>query len=207
MSLFIVALDLNLRQYPIITQAHSLPYDCFSLLPCPTSFPGVLVAAANTILYVDQVGKIVAMPTNGWAARVTDMQLLADPESDTRNIVLEGSHMVFVDERTVFVFTIDGTVYPVEIVLEGKSVSRIAISPPLVRSTIPTTVNRMADDHLFIGSAVGPSLLLKIVKALVKEDKASSAVVSSQAEADMDLDDGIPFFNPSVRFYKSLLYN
>ncbi|KIJ27344.1 hypothetical protein M422DRAFT_271488 [Sphaerobolus stellatus SS14] len=192
-SLFIVTLDLNTRTYPIIMQAHSLPYDCFSILPCPISFGGVFVLSANAVIHVDQIGRTVAVPTNGWAPRVTEMKLTEDSETPTRNIPLEASRMTFVDDRNVFIFTPDGSVYPVEIVVEGRIVANIVIAPALARSTIPTVVTDVGSDHIFVGSTVGPSMLFKAVRVAVKKEDgvASDAVSQPKEDADMDLDDDI----------------
>ncbi|KAF8520929.1 CPSF A subunit region-domain-containing protein [Hysterangium stoloniferum] len=192
-SLFIVTLDLNTRTYPIIAQVHSLPYDCMALLPCPTSYGGVIVSTPNSIFHVDQTGRTIVTPSNGWAPRVTDLRITDDADSGTRNVALEGSCMVFVEERKLFVFAADGTVYPVELVVEGRAVTNIVISLPLVQLAIPTSVLDVGKDHLFLGSTVGPSLLLKVVKVLeeVKDASQSADTIGDSLDLDMDLDDDI----------------
>jgi len=149
--------------------------------------------SANGILHVDQIGRIVAVPTNGWTSRVTDVKLTENPDAATRNICLESSHLSFVAEKNVFVFTPDGYVYPIEIIVEGRAVVDIVISQPPVRITIPTVVTDVGNDHLFVGSTVGPSMLLKTVKTTVKKEDttASTTVGPDPADADMDLDDGM----------------
>jgi cleavage and polyadenylation specificity factor subunit 1 len=194
MSLFIMTLDLNTRTYPIISHVHSLPYDCLALLPCPTSYGGVIVLAANSIFHVDQTGRIIAVPSNGWASRITDMKLTEDLGVKTRNIALEGARIMFVDERTIFVFSAGGLVYPVEVVVEGRAVTSLIISPPIVQLTIPTTLCSVGSDHLFVGSTVGPSLLLKTFHVLEEVRKSALhspvAIGEDSADIDMDLDDG-----------------
>lgn len=197
MSLFILALDLNTRTYPIISQVNSLPYDCLALLPCPTSYGGVVVLATNSIFHVDQTGRIIGVPSSGWASRVTDMKLTEDPGAKARNIPLEGARMIFVDERTVFVCAANGLVYPVELVVEGRAVTSLVISPPLVQLTVPTVLCDVGSDHLFVGSTVGPSLLLKTVRVLEEVRKntfhSPAAVGDDSVDADMELDDGVQF--------------
>jgi cleavage and polyadenylation specificity factor subunit 1 len=195
--MFILTLDLNTRTYPIISQVHSLPYDCLSLLPCPTSYGGVVVLAANSIFHVDQTGRTVGVPSSGWASRLTDMKLTEDPGAKTRNIALEGARMMFVDERTIFVYAVDGVVYPVELVVEGRAVTSLLISLPLVQLTIPTTLCDVGRGHVFVGSTVGPSLLLRTIKVLEEMRKnalhSPAAVGDDPLDADMDLDDGATF--------------
>jgi cleavage and polyadenylation specificity factor subunit 1 len=149
------------------------------------------------MFHVDQTGRTVAVPSNGWASRVTDLNMTDDANSETRDIALEGSCVVFVDEKKLFVFAADGLVYPVELVVEGRAVTNIIISPPLVQLAIPTTVVNVGQDHVFLGSTVGPSLLLKVVKVQeeVREDASQSAdtIVDDSPDGDIDLDDGKSF--------------
>jgi cleavage and polyadenylation specificity factor subunit 1 len=101
-----------------------------------------------------------------------------------------------VDDRTLFVVLKDGTVYPVEFVVDGKTVSRLTMAAALAQTTIPAVVERVSEEHLFIGSTVGPSVLLKTTR--VEEGVDSDAELISAPEAvvdvgesmDMDDDDG-----------------
>lgn len=107
--------------------------------------------------------------------------------------------MVFVDDKTLFVILKDGTVYPVEITAEGKNVSKLSIGAAVARTTIPASVRRIPDDHVFVSSVVGPSVLLKTAK--VEEDMPeepgmdlpAAAVVDSIDSMDLDDDDGEDF--------------
>ncbi|EMD34631.1 hypothetical protein CERSUDRAFT_116804 [Gelatoporia subvermispora B] len=194
-SLYIFTLDLVTRNYPVITSTEGLPYDCFAVAACSTALGGVVILASNAIIYVDQSSRRVALPVNGWPPRVSDMPVQAlSAQEQLRDLRLEGSHFVFVDDRTLFIILKDGTVYPVELVLDGKSVSKLTMSSAVARTTIPTVVRRVQTDHLFIGSTVGPSVLLKTAR--VEEDIADEDVEMSVAPTavvdstdTMDLDD------------------
>ena len=93
----------------------------------------------------------------------------------------------------------DGAVYPVEIVVDGKTVSKLTMSPPLAQSSIPSIAMNIGNDHIFIGSTVGPSVLLKAAHVEEEdmdkdEDKdgehsAPAAVVQSDP-MEFDDDDG-----------------
>ena len=119
------------------------------------------------------------------------------PEHQTRIIELEGSRASFVgddDKKTMFLFLKDGTVYPVDFVAEGKSMSKLNMGHAIARTTIPAVVRRITESHLFIGSAVGPSVLLKTahVEEEVDDDEmgvSPSAVVQMGHNMDLDLDD------------------
>ena len=197
-GLFIFTLDLITHNCPVITAVEGLPYDCLSLIPCSADLGGVIVLSTNSLIHVAQNSRRVLLPVNGWLPRVSDLSFapLSSEESE-RDMQLEGAEAIFVDDRTLFVVLKDGTVYPVEIFAEGRTVERLTMGTPLARTTIPTVVKRVADDHLFIGSVVGPSVLLKTARVEVEvaeEDvdmvAAPAAVVENTDGMDLDDDDG-----------------
>jgi len=179
-----------------------LPHDSFSLLPCSTALGGVVITTSNALIYVDQSSKRVALPLNGWTSRISDVPLL--PADPTRNLLLEGSRSVFVDDKTFFLILKDGTVYPVEIVVDGKTVSKLTMSPPLAQTSIPSIARNIGNDHIFVGSTVGPSVLLKaahVEEEVEKDDMdvTPTAVVQGDKEMDYDDDDGLQSLGFTVR--------
>lgn len=191
-------MDLITHQYPVITAAEGLPHDCISLLPCASSLGGVVILTSNSIVYVDQTSRRVGLPTNGWASRISDLPMPPiSPAEQTRNLVLEGACAAFVDDRTVFVVLKDGTVYPVEIIVDGKTVSKLTMGSALAQTTMPTIIERVSEEHLFIGSTVGPSVLLKTahveeeVDSVADSELAPMAVVDTGGGMDLYDDDGL----------------
>ena len=197
MSLYIFNLDLVSRTYPVITKVDGLPYDCLSLIPCSSALGGVVILTSNAVIHVDQATRRVALLVNGWQPRVSDMPTLPMPVG-MHELRLEGARMAFVEERTLFVVLVDGTIYPFEFVVDGKVVSRLVIGTALAQTTPPTVVRKVHGEHLFVGSTVGPSVLLRA--ASVEEpvtdadDMATSgpaAVVDAGNAMDLDDDDGV----------------
>lgn len=161
-KLIIFTLDVVTQNYPIIRTVEGLPHDCLFLLPCSTSLGGVVVLTCNSIIYVDQSSKRVPLPVNGWPSRISDLPMPpVTPENQSRNLELEGCRAVFVDDKTIFIISRDGSVYPLDMVIDGKTVSKLTLAPALAQTTIPTVVKRITDGHIFIGSIIGPSVLLK----------------------------------------------
>ncbi|KAI0754932.1 CPSF A subunit region-domain-containing protein [Daedaleopsis nitida] len=205
-GLYIFTLDLITNNYPVITAVDGLPYDCFALTPCSTATGGVVILASNSIFFVDQPGRRVILPVNGWPPRVSDFPMpQLTPQEQTRDLMLEGARFSFVDERTLFLFLRDGTIYPVELIQDGKNVSQMKMGPALSRTTIPTIVKRVADDHLFVGSIVGPSVLLRtahVEEEIVDEDvemsEGPAAVVDTTTNVDMVDDDDEDLYGPSA---------
>ncbi|KAI0366045.1 hypothetical protein BV20DRAFT_1115505 [Pilatotrama ljubarskyi] len=75
------------------------------------------------------------------------------PQEQQRDLQLEGARFTFVDDddKTFFVIQRDGTVYPVELVLDGKIVSRLSMSDPVTRTTVPAVLIGIEKDYLFVG--------------------------------------------------------
>lgn len=162
-----------------------------------------MVMASDSVIYVDQSSRRIGLQVNGWATRVSDLTYPPPSEEDAlRILTLEGCRSIMVDDKTVFLILKDGTVYPVELVADGKTVSKLSIAPALAQTTVPTVVKRVDEDYFFIGSTVGPSILLKTahVEEEVEEDQDSSrpAVVTQDVAMDDD-DDGE--FSSSFRFW------
>ncbi len=202
MSLYIFTLDLVSRTYPIITKVDGLPYDCLSLIPCSSSLGGVVILTSNAVIHVDQATRRVALPVNGWSPRVSDMPTLATP-AGMRELRLEGARMAFVEERTLFVVLVDGTIIPIEFVVDGKIVSRLVAGAALAQTAPPTVVRKVHREHLFVASIVGPSALLRtasVEEPITNPDEMATsgpaAVVDAGSAMDLDDDDGM--FNPST---------
>ncbi|KAF5380083.1 hypothetical protein D9615_006209 [Tricholomella constricta] len=199
--LMIFTLDIVTQNYPIITSVEGLPHDCFSLMACSASLGGVIMLTSNSMIYVDQASRRVVLPLNGWPGRISDLPLPPiPPEHQTRNIELEGSRASFVDDKTIFIILKDGSVYPVDIVIDGKTVSKLTIGAALAQTTVPTVVRRISESHLFVGSTVGPSVLLKAahVEEEVEEDQEMDGPTAMvQMDNDMDLDDDDDIYGDS----------
>ena len=170
----------------------NLPHDSMYLLPCPTSLGGIVIVTSNAIIYVDQSSRRIVLPVNGWTSRISDVVTL--PADLAHQVVLEGSRSIFVDEKTFFIVLKDGTVYPVDILVDGKTISKLTMSPPLAQTSIPSIVRKIGNDHIFVGSTVGPSVLLKAarVEEEVQGDeltKIPTAVVQEDDAMGYDDDD------------------
>jgi len=188
----IFTVDIAAQHYPILTILENLPHDSMYLLPCPTSLGGVVVVTSNGIIYVDQSSRRIVLPVNGWTSRISDVSTL--PADPTRKLVLEGSRAIFVDEKMFFLVLNDGTVYPVDILVDGKTVSKLVMSPPLAQTSIPSIVRNLGNDHIFIGSTVGPSVLLKAARVEEEvegneSEQVPTAIVRGDDAMEYDDDD------------------
>lgn len=88
--------------------------------------------------------------------------------------------------------------------MDGKTVSKLTMSPPLAQTSIPSIARNIGNDHIFVGSTVGPSVLLKaahVEEEVEKDDMdvTPTAVVQGDKEMDYDDDDGLQSLGFTVR--------
>ncbi|KAJ6588439.1 CPSF A subunit region-domain-containing protein [Mycena capillaripes] len=198
-KLAIFTLDVVSQHYPIIMSVSGLPYDSISLLPCSASLGGVVILTSNSIIYIDRSSRRVALPLNGWSSRITEMTM-PPAEDASRNIALEGSRAVFTDDKTIFVILKDGTVHPVEIVSDGKLVTKLVMAPPLAQTTIPEVARKLNHELIFVGSSVGPSVLFKAarIEEEIETDNDADMHAVAQVDEPMDVyDDDEDIYGPS----------
>jgi cleavage and polyadenylation specificity factor subunit 1 len=151
---------------------------------------------SNSIIYIDQSARRVPLPLNGWQQRISDLPIpILSDEDQLRNLELEGCRAAFIDDKTFVIVLRDGTVYPVEVAVDGKTVSKLSVGPALARATIPSVLKRLNDDLLFLGSTVASSLLLRTfrVEEIINNpvlDSLSTPSVDVGVTMDLDDDDG-----------------
>jgi len=189
--------------FPVISRVEGLPYDAMYLV---VGAGGVAVVCANAVVHVDQ-GRLTVLPVNGWLPRVSDI-----PAGEaTVSLQLEGSQAVWADEKTLLVVLRSGVVYPVEVVRDGKTVTRLVLGEAVAQTTVPSVAMLLgggeeagggmygavregeAGGHLFVGSVVGPSVVVKIDYLRVEEEGEAEVeaamVVDEVRDVDMGYDD------------------
>jgi len=109
-------------------------------------------------LHVDQASKETATALSGWAVRLTEISFVGkEPLDDTR---LEGSKAAFLDDVTLLLVTVTGTIHQVSLEREGRLVRQLVVSAPLGISTPPSSV-LIHKAMVFISSTADHSVLLK----------------------------------------------
>ncbi|KAH8089926.1 CPSF A subunit region-domain-containing protein [Cristinia sonorae] len=203
-GVFIFTMDPVTRNSAVITAVENLPYDCFEITACPSALGGVIVTSSNSIIHVDQSARCVILPVNGWPPRVSEAPLSgSQQENEQRNLQLEGSKAIFVNDRTLFLVTKEGTVHPLEITADGRTVSKMTLSAPVARSAMPAILKKVSDELIFVGSITGPSVLLKAAKVEevieegdVEMNDGPTAVVDREDSMELD-DDDDDIYGPS----------
>lgn len=162
-----------------------------------------MILTSNSIIYVDRSSRRITLPLNGWSARITELSMppLA-PEDQSRNIALEGSRAVFADDKTLLVILKDGTLHPVEIVSDGKLVSKLVMASALAQTTIPEVAHKLDHELIFVGSSVGPSVLFKAarIEEEIEPDHDAEMHAIAQVDEPMDVyDDDEGAFRPRYK--------
>lgn len=180
---------------------NDLPYDVLYLVPCPAALGGVLLVTPNAILHVDQTSRTVGVAVNGWANRVSAINLPIQTDGDEGHpleIKLEGSSLAFLRDDSIAIFLVDGSVRRLLVHMEGRNISRLEVSPVIAQCTIASVVSVFNSERVFIGSTAGPSVLLR---ALHSEEVVEKAKVDTVAtvEEEMELDEGVSVYRIRIQ--------
>ncbi|TIA91925.1 hypothetical protein E3P99_00843 [Wallemia hederae] len=200
-QVFFLTLDLVTQVYPIIATVDSLPYDCISLTPAPKEVGGVAILSANAIIHVDQNGRPVGRATNGWATLTSSRSF--DPPPKDLFVRLEGASIEFLKVKPrqphpqALLFLANGDIHAVQFYREGRTISRVDISKPFARGSVPSGACRLdiegeglgGGQFMFIPSIVGVSALIRVGDMLDTLDLFPKVEkIGSTAYDDMDVD-------------------
>ncbi|KAK4054607.1 mRNA cleavage and polyadenylation factor subunit [Microbotryomycetes sp. JL221] len=149
----------------VISTSPSLPYSCLSLCACPPDLGGVLILTADGILHLEQGGKLVSAPANGWFVRDLAMNEPAKIEATSAKEDLEGAQVCFLATNAAAVFCRSGSVLEVVITTSGRSVTALKVRK--IGQGVPTSsVERIRGrfgehGYLLAASETGESCLCK----------------------------------------------
>jgi cleavage and polyadenylation specificity factor subunit 1 len=195
-SISIITVDYLTHNYPSISRIEDLPFDCASLLSAPPLYGGVMVLASNALLHVDQTSRVTALPLNGWAHRTSALPSLITTLGDEQkiraaslNLMLEGARMAFLSERDLLLALPNGAIHLVTVVVDGRLVQRLTIGDAIARASAPSTLQLISNGHIFVGSTVGPALLLRSSWHDLQQ-KGEDLQTSTMANEDIDIDEG-----------------
>ncbi|KAG0140711.1 hypothetical protein CROQUDRAFT_664844 [Cronartium quercuum f. sp. fusiforme G11] len=213
-ALVFLTLDLSSNHFTVIFQTDRLPYDAHALVACPKEVGGVLVVCADMLIHIDQSSKIVGISTNGWVRFTTELSV---PRQESIDIVpgpvtdddpvevqsepllarLENSKVVFVRTDRALVFMTDGQVLSLCLHQDGRTLIKLELEKHPVRSVVPSTVTKLDDDCVFVGSMVSDSALLAIEEYDVRAPlpvhdetgEATGSAGTKETEMEIDLEE------------------
>lgn len=157
-----VALSLNLNQktHPIIWPVDKLPSDVIKCLAVPPPIGGILLFGVNSLIYINQ-----SVPSHGVSlnsiAKATSSYPFKSMES-TR-ITLDSSQSVFIASDRMVLSLKGGEIYIVTLITDSESLRNVK-SFSIEKgpgSVIASCLVKCNEGHIFIGSRLGNSVLLK----------------------------------------------
>ncbi|TFK16893.1 hypothetical protein FA15DRAFT_650709 [Coprinopsis marcescibilis] len=182
------------NMYPVISSVENLPSDALGLVPCTKAFPGgVVVLTSNGVVFVDGMssggsGRRVGCAMSGWAGRVSEVFDGAAVASTSDQVLsLEGARGVFISDKTLLVVLKDGSMHKVEVEADGRNVKALVWGVGGVGRVAGACVVRRIDDAgcwVFVGSTVGPSVLLRVG---YEEEVLEGEEEKVEEDYDMDL--------------------
>uniref|UniRef100_A0A183S8P4 MMS1_N domain-containing protein n=1 Tax=Schistocephalus solidus TaxID=70667 RepID=A0A183S8P4_SCHSO len=159
----IVALSLNLqkRTNPVIWFQEQLPFDCHTVIPIPMPVGGVLIIAANSIIYLKQTLPSCGLPLNCYSLLSTDFPLRQEVPA-CGPLSLDGCCASLLNPTQVLISARGGTFYILTLWLENatNTVTSLVLSEAGT-FTPAESITLMDDNLLFIGSSLSDSLLLR----------------------------------------------
>ncbi|CAH8519444.1 unnamed protein product [Schistosoma rodhaini] len=168
----IVALSFNLqkRTNPVIWFQESLPFDCRSVISVPQPIGGVVVMAANSILYLKQTLPSCGLPLNCYAQISTNFPMRQDVPS-CGPLSIDGCRVVTLNETQFLIGTRSGNLYLLSLWLEQATQTVTSLLFHKVGHAVPPHCMVLLESkYLFIGSRFCDSVLMKIDYSLLCVD-------------------------------------
>eukprot|EP00127_Corallochytrium_limacisporum_P002902 Clim_evm81s142 gene=Clim_evmTU81s142 len=161
MTISVISFDLALRKHTVIWSVKRLPYDCLAIEPVPRPLGGLLLLCKSACVYLDQ-GKppLGVFLNHTCATKYPDLNLTANKSKPFR-LVDPRLHRLDMDRYVIGTAT--GEIFSVR--LHGDSRTCRGMQVQKVGQSVPCTeMFRVDDDHVFIVSQSGNSMLVKVVK-------------------------------------------
>ena len=169
----IVALSLNLQQkvHPVIWSVANLPMDCCQVCPVPKPVGGVLLFAANSLLYLNQSQPPYGVSLNSITNISTEFLLKVQ---EGVKMTLDCAHAAFVSTDKLVLSLRGGELYVLTLIVDGMRVVRSFNLDRAAASVLTSCMCVCGDGLLFLGSRLGNSLLLRYTEKLPEDSSNGS---------------------------------
>jgi cleavage and polyadenylation specificity factor subunit 1 len=184
----------------LIATSPALPHSCLAVHPCPPDLGGVLIVTANGVLHLEQGGKVIGTPSNGWFGKEWLGAGGGERASNSKTVrePLEGAKVVFIANDKALFFCKSGNVLELTMKTSGRSVAsmifkklRNGVAGSCVER-IRGSVGRFGEEgYVFVGSEVGESALLRWEIGGMRAAAIEREIASTKLEFDegMDIDE------------------
>ncbi|XP_014213908.1 cleavage and polyadenylation specificity factor subunit 1 [Copidosoma floridanum] len=158
-----VAISLNIQQkvHPIIWSVSNLPFDCYQAVPVKKPLGGTLIMAINSLIYLNQSIPPYGVSLNSLSDNCTNFPL--KPQEGVK-ISLEGSQVAFISPDRLVISLKSGELYVLSLFADSMRSVRGFHFDKAAASVLTSCVCVCEDNHLFLGSRLGNSLLLSFTE-------------------------------------------
>ncbi len=180
-----LGLSLESRSVTVVWNRSQLPSDCCRLTCLPPPVGGALLFGANCLLYLDQAMSYGAS-LNAHSLKVTGAGLKVQ---DDCVLALDGCRVTVWGNDRLLLSLRTGDIYLLQLKCEGRDVRGFRFTR-LATSVLTSDMCRLGTDHLFLGSRLGNSLLLRVSESgtttttTTTASSNNSAISTSAAAAD-----------------------
>ena len=166
----------QLPRHVTLWTTSALPYNSLRVIGVPPPLGGLLVLATNALFYLQRGAAPVGIALNSLAALECALPLRPPPESLRAPVTLDGACALFVAPNTLLACLKNGDIYSVTLQCESLERAVRAFGVEKVAAAVLTTCAcRLDDSHLFLGSRLSSSLLLRFVP---KSDGAQQSLAA-----------------------------
>ncbi|XP_066599377.1 cleavage and polyadenylation specificity factor subunit 1 [Prorops nasuta] len=171
-----VAISLNIQQrvHPIIWSVSNLPFDCYQAVPVKKPLGGTLIMAVNSLIYLNQSIPPYGVSLNSLADASTNFPLKSQ---EGVKMSLEGAQVAFISSDRLVVSLKSGELYVLSLFADSMRSVRGFHFDKAAASVLTSCVCMCEDNHLFLGSRLGNSLLLRFTE---KEPENIQAPVANE---------------------------
>jgi hypothetical protein len=165
----LTALSLNLvqKRHPMIWSASGMPFNCRYIVPVPAPAGGALVISSTMLIYRNH-GHRCALKLNDYAIPGGDGNLKYDSLSDP--VIFDTVHPARLDGYQMLFGLMAGGLFILSFHLDedGHTVKALEVHPTSASTSTSvgtvTCLTKLGDNHVFLGSRLGDSALLKITR-------------------------------------------
>ena len=156
----VVTLDVKERLAAFIWSREVLPFDCLCAVPVPKPVGGTLVFAVNSLFYLNQGIPIYGVSLNSTGDKDVTTDILIRPLEGVK-LSLDCAVAEFLTQDQLVISLKGGELYVLSLLVDSLRAVKGFHLDKAAASVLTTSVSLAAPGHLFLGSRLGNSLLLK----------------------------------------------
>ncbi|CAI4232020.1 unnamed protein product [Auanema sp. JU1783] len=183
-----VSVNVNDQRFAVVWQLNNLPMDGSRLLAIPKPIGGAVVFGSNTAIYLNQ-----AVPPSGIMLNSCYDNYTKFPLKNIKDMAmtLDASCHVWLKNGNIGIGTMEGQFFVLSLVTDNANTVKGLNLKYFYDISIPFTLTMCAPGHLFVGSRLGDSQLLKysIATKEVETNEHEEVAQKKQKHSNVELDE------------------